>query len=125
MRAGHHQIDHLADVGQVLDVLALQLDFLGSAIRARRDAESTPSLMKMLETLKLDGTETFDITGLTSLRPRQKVKMTIHRANGQTQDVPVTLRIDTPIEVEYYQNGGILPFVLRQLIAAGGLPVAA
>jgi len=51
--------------------------------------------------------------------------MTIHRANGQTQDVPVTLRIDTPIEVEYYQNGGILPFVLRQLIAAGGQPVAA
>ena len=75
--------------------------------------------------LKLDGTQTFEITGLTSLRPRQKVKMTIHRANGQTQDVPVTLRIDTPIEVEYYQNGGILPFVLRQLIAAGGQPVAA
>ena len=68
-------------------------------------------------TLKLDGTETFDIAGLTSLRPQQKVKLTIHRANGQAQDVPVTLRIDTPIEVEYYQNGGILPFVLRQLMS--------
>ena len=76
------------------------------------------------QSLKLEGTETFDITGLTSLRPRQKVKLAIHRANGQTQDVPVTLRIDTPIEVEYYQNGGILPFVLRQLISAGGQPVA-
>ena len=68
-------------------------------------------------TLELDGTETFDIAGLTSLRPQQKVKLTIHRANGQAQDVPVTLRIDTPIEVEYYQNGGILPFVLRQLMS--------
>ena len=69
------------------------------------------------QTLELDGTETFDIAGLTSLRPQQKVKLTIHRANGQAQDVPVTLRIDTPIEVEYYQNGGILPFVLRQLMS--------
>ena len=76
------------------------------------------------QTLRLDGTETFEITGLGSIRPRQKVKLTIRRANGQTQDVPVTLRIDTPIEVEYYQSGGILPFVLRQLIGAGGQPVA-
>jgi aconitate hydratase len=76
------------------------------------------------QTLKLTGTDTFDITGLASLRPRQKVKLTIHRANGQTEDVMVTLRIDTPIEVEYYQAGGILPFVLRQLMAQGQ-PVAA
>jgi len=76
------------------------------------------------QTLELTGAETFDITGLASLRPRQKVKLTIHRANGQTEDVMVTLRIDTPIEVEYYQAGGILPFVLRQLMAQGQ-PVAA
>jgi aconitate hydratase len=73
--------------------------------------------LQLDEPLKVDGTETFDIPGLTSLRPRQKVKLTIHRANGQTQEMPVTLRIDTPIEVEYYQNGGILPFVLRQLLS--------
>jgi aconitate hydratase len=72
--------------------------------------------LQVEEPLKLDGTETFDITGLGLIRPMQKVKLSIHRANGQTQDVPVTLRIDTPIEVEYYQSGGILPFVLRQLI---------
>ena len=70
-------------------------------------------------TLKLDGTEVFDITGLQSgqVRPRQDVALVIHRAGGQTQEVPVTLRIDTPIEIDYYQHGGILPYVLRQLIA--------
>src|SRR5437867_9962472 len=66
------------------------------------------------QTLRLDGTETFDITGLGSMRPMQKAKLTMHRKNGETFDVTVTLRIDTPIEVEYYQHGGILPYVLRQ-----------
>jgi aconitate hydratase len=42
----------------------------------------------------------------------------IHRANGDKQEVKVLLRIDTPIEVDYYKHGGILPFVLRQLLAA-------
>ncbi len=44
--------------------------------------------------------------------------LTMHRTNGETEQVPVTLRIDTPIEVDYYLHGGILPYVLRQLIAA-------
>jgi aconitate hydratase len=70
------------------------------------------------QTLSLDGTETFDITGLEgTLRPRQKAKLVIHRANGAKDEVPVIVRIDTPIEVDYYANGGILPFVLRQLVA--------
>jgi aconitate hydratase len=69
------------------------------------------------QTLDLNGTETFEIAGLTSLRPRQQARLTIHRAKGQKEEVPVTLRIDTPIEVDYYQHGGILPYVLRQLIA--------
>ena len=61
-------------------------------------------------TLKLDGTETFDITGLEEgVKPRQDVTLVIHRANGETEEVPVTLRIDTPIEIDYYQHGGILP----------------
>lgn len=72
-------------------------------------------------TLGLDGSETFDVTGLEDgIRPRQDVTLVIHRANGDTQEVPVTLRIDTPIEVDYYLHGGILPYVLRQLIAAEG-----
>ena len=69
-------------------------------------------------TLKLDGTEVFDITGLESgsVKPRQDVTLVIRRANGETEEAPVTLRIDTPIELDYYQHGGILPYVLRQLI---------
>jgi len=73
--------------------------------------------------LTLDGTETFDITGLESsasgggVAPRQDVTLTIHRANGSSQDVALTLRIDTPIEIDYYLHGGILPYVLRQLLA--------
>ncbi|HTF37533.1 MAG TPA: aconitate hydratase [Blastocatellia bacterium] len=68
--------------------------------------------------LKLDGTETFDLTGFaTGITPRQDLTLTINRANGETERVPVTLRIDTPIEVDYYLHGGILPYVLRQLIA--------
>ena len=69
------------------------------------------------QTLGLDGTETFDITGVTSLKARQQAKLIIHRKNGKTDEVPVRVRIDTPIEVDYYQHGGILPFVLRQLMA--------
>src|SRR5688572_23884335 len=69
------------------------------------------------QTLGIDGTEVFDIVGLEgSLRARQKAALIIHRANGARDEVPVFVRIDTPIEVDYYQHGGILPFVLRQLI---------
>ena len=69
------------------------------------------------QTLGLDGTETFDVTGLEDgLRPRMDVQLVIHRASGEEETVPLTLRIDTPIEVDYYLNGGILPFVLRQLV---------
>jgi aconitate hydratase len=69
--------------------------------------------------LNLDGTETFDITGLENVevKPRQDVTLTIHRADGSTEEVPVVLRIDTPIEIDYYVHGGILPYVLRQLLA--------
>lgn len=69
--------------------------------------------------LKLDGTETFDLTGLESneIKPRQDVRLTIHRADGSTDITDLVLRIDTPIEIEYYKNGGILPFVLRQLVS--------
>jgi aconitate hydratase len=70
------------------------------------------------QTLKLDGSETFDILGLTNhLAPRQTLTLMIHRPDGTLQKVPITARIDTPIEVEYYRHGGILPFVLRQLLS--------
>ena len=71
------------------------------------------------ETLGLDGSEVFDITGLqgVEIAPRQDVTLRIRRQGGDEQEVPLTLRIDTPIEIEYYRHGGILPFVLRQLIS--------
>ena len=68
--------------------------------------------------LSLDGTEQFDLIGLESgVKPLQDLTLVITRANGEKEEVPVILRIDTPIEIDYYQHGGILPFVLRQLLA--------
>jgi aconitate hydratase len=67
--------------------------------------------------LKLDGTETFDIVGLRDgMEPREDLKLVVHRQNGESVDLPLTLRIETPVEVEYYRHGGILPYVLRQLL---------
>jgi aconitate hydratase A / 2-methylisocitrate dehydratase len=70
------------------------------------------------QTLKLDGTETFDITGLNGdIKPRQDVTLVINRASGMKEEVPLILRIDTPIEIDYFQHGGILPYVLRQIVS--------
>ncbi len=67
--------------------------------------------------LKLDGTEIYSLRGLDdNIKPRQKVNLEIKRADGKVDLVPVVVRIDTPIEVDYYQHGGILPYVLRQII---------
>ncbi len=67
--------------------------------------------------LKLDGTETYSLRGLSDdIKPRQSVDLEIKRADGKVEIVPLVLRIDTPIEVDYYQHGGILPYVLRQII---------
>jgi aconitate hydratase len=52
------------------------------------------------------------------VRPRQEVKLTVNRADGTSDSIDLVLRIDTPIEIEYYKNGGILPFVLRQLLSS-------
>src|SRR5262249_27507376 len=62
------------------------------------------------QTLKLDGSETYDILGLSEkLQPRQELTLVIHRPDGKAEQVPIICRIDTPIEVEYYRHGGILP----------------
>ena len=67
--------------------------------------------------LKLDGTETYDVVGLgPNLKPQQDLTLRITRANGTVENVAVRCRIDTPIEIDYYQHGGILPYVLRQLL---------
>jgi len=70
------------------------------------------------QSLNLEGTETFDVVGLDgNLKPQQTLTLHVTRANGSVQNVPVTCRIDTPIEIDYYRHGGILPYVLRQLVA--------
>ena len=70
-------------------------------------------------TLKLDGFETYDVIGLSpALKPQQDLTLRITRKNGAVEMVSVRCRIDTPIEIDYYQHGGILPYVLRELMAA-------
>jgi aconitate hydratase len=72
-----------------------------------------------VDSLHITGNETFDLLGIEDdIKPQQQVTLVINRANGDRQEVKVLLRIDTPIEVDYYKHGGILPFVLRQLLAA-------
>jgi aconitate hydratase len=70
------------------------------------------------QSLGIQGDETFDIRLADEVRPQQEATLVVHRADGSAQEVPLTLRIDTAIEVDYYRHGGILPFVLRQLLAA-------
>jgi aconitate hydratase len=68
------------------------------------------------QTLRLDGTERFDLAGIEkALSPRAEMTLAVTRADGSRQEVRLRVRIDTPIEVDYYRNGGILPYVLRQL----------
>jgi aconitate hydratase len=72
-----------------------------------------------VDTLGITGNETFDLKGLEGeIRPQMQATLVIHRADGTSHATSVLLRIDTPIEVDYYKHGGILPFVLRQLLAA-------
>jgi len=70
------------------------------------------------QTLKLDGSESYDVVGLDgSIKPQQDLTLRVTRKNGSIENVLVRCRIDTPIEIDYYQHGGILPYVLRQIVA--------
>jgi aconitate hydratase len=72
-----------------------------------------------VQTFGIKGDESFDVKGLEGeIKPQQEVTLVINRKDGSKKEVKVLLRIDTPIEVDYYKHGGILPFVLRQLLAA-------
>ncbi|WP_404300002.1 aconitate hydratase [Alicycliphilus denitrificans] len=70
------------------------------------------------ESLGLKGDEVIDVLPDAALTPQSEARLVIQRADGSRREVAVTLRIDTPIEVDYYRAGGILPYVLRQLLAA-------
>ena len=69
------------------------------------------------KSLGLDGSETFDIAGLNTLKPLGDVSVVIHRANGKTENVTVQCRIDNSGEMDYYRSGGVLHYVLRNLAA--------
>ncbi|HUF60943.1 MAG TPA: aconitate hydratase AcnA [Verrucomicrobiales bacterium] len=69
------------------------------------------------ERLALDGTETFDILGLSNaIRPRQAAQLVVRRKTGETVEAPLCVRLDTPAELDYFRAGGILPYVLAQLL---------
>ena len=71
------------------------------------------------DSLHLDGTEIYDLLGIEpEIQPRQQIDLVVHRPDGRTETIPVTVRIDTPVEVEYYRHQGILPYVLSGLLKA-------
>ncbi|WP_420345716.1 aconitate hydratase AcnA [Pelagibius sp.] len=71
------------------------------------------------KSLNLTGQETFDVSGVAAgITPRMDLELTIHRPDGSSETVPLLCRIDTADEVEYYKNGGILHYVLRNLMKA-------
>jgi len=72
------------------------------------------------QSLGLKGDETIDVVMAGEIVPHQELKLRIRSADGQVREVPVKSRIDTPIEVDYYNHGGILPFVLRELMGRAG-----
>ena len=72
-----------------------------------------------VQTLNLDGSEIISITGFAEdLQPGQMATMNIVRANGETQMTELLIRIDSPVEVEYYKHGGILDYVIRNFLSA-------
>jgi len=70
------------------------------------------------EKLGITGNETFDIVGLDKLKPQQDIELVITRKDGSKKRVTLLSRIDTAIEVDYFLHGGILPYVLRELLDA-------
>ncbi|HEU0208580.1 MAG TPA: aconitate hydratase [Candidatus Udaeobacter sp.] len=88
-------------------------NLVGMGVLPLQFAEGTTA-----QSLGVEGSEKFSITELSdSIKPGQQVTLEIEGKNRETRSVPVKLRIDTPIEIDYYRHGGILPFVLRQLLS--------
>jgi aconitate hydratase len=72
------------------------------------------------QSLGITGDETIDIGGLNDIRPQQELQLTVRKPDGSEKRIAVKSRIDTAIEVDYYRHGGILPYVLRELIGRAG-----
>jgi aconitate hydratase len=74
------------------------------------------------QSLGIAGDETIEVLGMGDIRPQQELTLVIKKPDGSEQRITVKSRIDTPIEVDYYKHGGILPYVLRELL--GGTEAA-
>jgi aconitate hydratase len=74
------------------------------------------------QSLGLDGSETFTISGLKGMQPRKMLKVTAQKSDGTTTDFEVKARLDTDVDVDYFLNGGILPYVIRKIMAEGNAP---
>jgi aconitate hydratase len=72
------------------------------------------------QSLGIKGDETVDILGVSGIQPQQDLKLQITQSDGRKVEITVKCRIDTAIEVDYYRHGGILPFVLRELMSRAG-----
>ncbi len=70
-----------------------------------------------VQSLNIKGDEDMDILGLDKLKPKQNITLVIKRRDGSRRDVTLLSRIDTPIEVDYFVHGGILPYLLRELLS--------
>jgi aconitate hydratase len=70
------------------------------------------------QSLGLTGEETIDVVGMDDIRPQQQLQLIIRKPDGAGKTIAVKSRIDTAIEVDYYKHGGILPYVLRELLAS-------
>jgi len=92
----------------------------GASAAGRADTTErrhSPVDAETADALGLDGTETFEITGIAGgLRPGQRLQVAARRTGGGEIAFDVIARLDTPIDVEYYRHGGILPFVTRKLV---------
>jgi aconitate hydratase len=71
-----------------------------------------------VDTLGLDGTETFSISGVRDIAPRNQLAVKAVKSDGTEVSFTVTARLDSDVEVAYYKNGGILPYVLRKMMRA-------
>jgi aconitate hydratase len=72
----------------------------------------------------LDGSERFDLVGLDeNVKPGARVTLVVHRTNGDTEEIPLILRLDTQMEADYVRHGGILPYILGELTK--GIPAHA
>ena len=72
------------------------------------------------QSLGLKGDETIDVMLPADIRPQQELQLKIRKPDGSERQITVKSRIDTPIEVDYYRHGGILPYVLREIIGKAG-----